>query len=479
MNATSPIADQTDVVIAGAGPAGMAAAVEARNHGLSVTLVDENAGVGGQIYRGVERASDARRAVLGPDYVAGAKLADTFARCGALCLRETTIWSVEGNGDRGFIVGASCGGSSRMIETRSLVIATGALERPFPIPGWTLPGVMTAGAAQTLLKASGLTPDGRVVMAGTGPLLYLLAWQLARAGRPVPHLLDTGPRTNWKAALRHLPEFLASPYALKGIRLMTALAGSTRIVRGVTELSADGEGRLQSISYRDRSGGMHSLPAELLLLHHGVTPHLNLAAACGLTLSWDDEQLCFKPETNLLGEGSVAGIFVAGDGGGIAGADAAPWSGRLTAVGAALRLGRLSAAESGRLTAEFTAARRRFLKGRRFLDALYRPAKSFRVPADDVVVCRCEEVTAARIRKAVAIGATGPNQVKSFERCGMGPCQGRMCGLTVSETIADARGISPADVGYFRLRAPIKPITLGELAAMPQTETSVAAVIRQ
>jgi NADPH-dependent 2,4-dienoyl-CoA reductase/sulfur reductase-like enzyme len=479
VNAASTIPERTDVVIAGAGPAGMAAAIEARRHGLDVVLVDENADVGGQIYRGIERASDEARKILGPDYVAGAKLTDTFAQCSALGLRNTTIWNVERNSDRGFIVGLSRGGASQTIETRALIIATGALERPFPMPGWTLPGVMTAGAAQTLLKASGLTPDGRVVMAGTGPLLYLLAWQLARAGRPVAHLLDTGPLTNWKAALRHLPDFLASPYMLRGIRLMMGLTGSTRIVRGVTELRADGEERLQSINYRDRRGATHSLTADLLLLHQGVTPHLNLAAACGLALSWDEEQLCFKPETNHFGEGSVAGIFVAGDGGGIAGADAAPWSGRLAAIGTAQRLGRLNAAETDRLAVEFTAARQRFLKGRRFLDALYRPAKSFRVPADDVIVCRCEEVTAARIRKAVAIGATGPNQVKSFERCGMGPCQGRMCGLTVSETIADARGVSPADVGYFRLRAPIKPITMAELAAVPQTETSVAAVIRQ
>jgi len=105
------------------------------------------------------------------------------------------------------------------------------------------------------------------------------------------------------------------------------------------------------------------------------------------------------------------------------------------------------------------------LRIRPFLDALYRPKDANRMPADEVLVCRCEEVTAGAIRGYVGIGCAGPNQTKSFGRCGMGPCQGRMCGLTVTEVIAQARGVPPAEVGYFRIRPPIKPITLAELAA--------------
>lgn len=475
MNTVIP--SQTDIMVIGAGPAGMAVALEAQRHGLNAVLADENAGVGGQIFRGIERTSAQTRTVLGPDYTKGSELADTFLRSGAPYLREATVWNVERKGNEGFIVALSKDGHSQTIAARALIVATGALERPFPIPGWTLPGVMTAGAAQTLLKASGLVPSGRVVLAGSGPLLYLLAWQLAQAGHPVWQVLDTTPRENWKAALRHLPSFLLSPYALKGFRLMESLMRATQVVRGVTDLRADGDGRLQAVSYRDRKG-MHTLAADLLLLHQGVVPHLNLVAACGARLKWDEEQLCFEPETDDHGESSVSGLFIAGDGAGVAGADAAPWSGRLAAIAIAHRLGRIAAADYGRLTATFDRSRQRHLRGRRFLDLLYRPAKDFRIPADDVIACRCEEVTAGRIRSAVALGATGPNQVKAFERCGMGPCQGRMCGLTVSEIIADARGVSPAAVGYFRLRSPVKPITLGELAAMPQTAESVAAVIR-
>ncbi len=117
-------------------------------------------------------------------------------------------------------------------------------------------------------------------------------------------------------------------------------------------------------------------------------------------------------------------------------------------------------------------------RGRRFIDLLYRPAPAFRLPEGETLVCRCEEVTTRQVLDAVALGCQGPNQIKSFLRCGMGPCQGRLCGLTVTELIARARGVPPDEVGYYRLRPPVKPITLAELASLPQTEAAAKAVVR-
>jgi bacterioferritin-associated ferredoxin len=117
-------------------------------------------------------------------------------------------------------------------------------------------------------------------------------------------------------------------------------------------------------------------------------------------------------------------------------------------------------------------------RGRTFLDILFRPSKQFRVPGGDTIVCRCEEVTAQDILDSVAIGATGPNQLKAYRRTGMGPCQGRLCGLTVTELMADARGKAPEEIGYYRLRAPVKPITLSELASLPKNESATKAVVR-
>jgi NADPH-dependent 2,4-dienoyl-CoA reductase/sulfur reductase-like enzyme len=131
------------------------------------------------------------------------------------------------------------------------------------------------------------------------------------------------------------------------------------------------------------------------------------------------------------------------------------------------------------MAARFREELARMARGRSFLDALYRPAQQFRVPSDDeTIVCRCEEISAGRIRETLKLGVPGPNQLKAFLRCGMGPCQGRMCGLTVTELIAHERGVSPAEVGGYRLRPPFKPITVGEIASLPTTEAATKAVVR-
>jgi len=175
------------------------------------------------------------------------------------------------------------------------------------------------------------------------------------------------------------------------------------------------------------------------------------------------------------GATSLGGIYIAGDGAGIAGGQAAAWRGVLAAshVVAAVRPDLARPSESYART-----ALARFARGRRFLDLFYRPAKAFRQPSGDTLVCRCEEITARQIVDAVKLGCPGPNQMKSFLRCGMGPCQGRLCGLTVTELIAEARGVSPQEVGYYRIRPPVKPITVAELAALPKTQAAVKAVVR-
>jgi NADPH-dependent 2,4-dienoyl-CoA reductase/sulfur reductase-like enzyme len=466
-----------DLAIVGAGAAGLAAAATAAQLGLSVLMLDENPNVGGQIYRAVTTNPVTNHALLGPDYWRGEALAKEAAASSAQHAAGAIVWSVAPLEGSGYEFGVSMAGRSRLITAREVMLATGALERPFPIPGWTLPGVMSCGGAQTALKASGLMPDGRIVIAGCGPLLWLMAWQYLNAGVSITAILDTTPRANWLHALPHLPAFLASPYLAKGLKLMLAVRAKVRVVTGVEALRAEGADKVETIVYTE-AGRERRIALDTLLLHQGVVPSINLSNAIGCRHIWDDAQLTWKPETDDWGVTSMPGLTVAGDGAGIAGAEAAALHGRIAALGAAHRLGKIEAAKRDRDAAASRATLRRFECGRRFLDTLYRPAKLFRIPQGDTIVCRCEEVTADRIRATVPLGATGPNQMKSFLRCGMGPCQGRLCGLTVAELIADERGISPQQVGYYRLRPPVKPIALGELAAMPKTEASEKAVLR-
>jgi NADPH-dependent 2,4-dienoyl-CoA reductase/sulfur reductase-like enzyme len=468
---------KVDLAIIGAGPAGLAATASAARLGVTVLMLDENPNVGGQVYRAITANPVKKHTLLGEDYWRGETLAREATASSAQHAAGAIVWSVSPLDGGGYELGVSIAGRSRITTAREVMLATGALERPFPIPGWTLPGVMSCGGAQTALKASGLVPDGHVVIAGCGPLLWLIAWQYLNAGVAIDAILDTTARGNWLSALPHLPAFLTSPYLAKGLKLMRAVRAKTRVISGIGALRAEGADKVEAVVYR-KGGREQRMAVDTLLLHQGVVPNINLSNAIGCRHVWDEMQITWKPETDAWGATSVPGISVAGDGAGIAGAEAAVERGRIAALGAAQRFGKIDVSRRDRDAAAPRAALARFMRGRAFLDTLYRPAKGFRVPQGDTLACRCEEVTAERIRATVPLGAIGPNQMKSFLRCGMGPCQGRLCGLTVAELIADVRGVSMEEVGYYRLRPPVKPISLGELAAMPKTEASEQAVVR-
>ncbi len=468
MNA-SDLAPSYDLAVIGGGPAGLAAVSLAARAGVSTVLFDENPGVGGQIYRGIASTPVTDRAILGEDYWAGAELAGEAKASGGLIVNGATVWSL----DPQRIVGVSIDGKARMIAARRVIIATGSQERPFPVPGWTLPGVMTAGGAQTALKAQGLLPDGRTVIAGTGPLLWLLAAQILRAGGKIEAILDTTPRGNWLRALPHLPDFMLSPYFAKGLRLLREVRAKAPVVRA-DRIEAVGTDRLSEVVF-GQGDGERRIAADLLLLHQGVVPNVNLAIAAGVRHAWNERQLCFQPMLDQDFGSSVPGIAVAGDGAGIAGGTAAAERGRIAAI-AAVRALKPEAAVPDPQTVRQRLQREEM--GRTFLDWLNRPADRFRQPEGDTIICRCEEVTAQQVRDMAAMGCEGPNQMKAFLRCGMGPCQGRLCGLTVTELIATQRGTMPAEVGYYRLRPPVKPITLAELASLPISETERKAVER-
>lgn len=460
-------AESIDVAVIGAGPAGLAAATQAARAGLSVVVLDEQESVGGQIYRAIERSDAQRREILGPDYQAGSAIATAFARSGARYVPNASVWQVTREKTVHYLKDGKVGS----FEAKRVVLATGALERPFPIPGWTLPGVLTAGAAQILLKSAGEVPSEPPVLVGCGPLLYLLGWQYVRAGVPIRALVDTTRHEDrWRAKRYMVSALRAWPYLSKGLQLMRTLrdagvpmheAADDLRVEGV--IGEDGAERANALTFSVR-GVSHRIEANVILLHQGVVPNTQFSLSLRALHKWDDAQLCFTPTTDKWGELDVPGIFVAGDGGGIGGAQAAEMQGEVTALAIAQQLGAIDEKTRDQSAAPRMRRLAEVMRIRPFLDSLYRPRDENRVPKDEVIVCRCEEVTAGQLRQFVALGCLGPNQAKSFGRCGMGPCQGRMCGLTVTEVIADARSVTPETVGYYRIRPPIKPLTLGELA---------------
>ena len=452
-----------DLAILGAGPAGLAAGALANELGLTCVLLDEQAEPGGQIYRALGRmAADApdRPAMFGASYRRGLPLLDGLRGAGVDYRPGTLVWQIDPPGRLWTLRDGRC----RQIEAARLLLCSGAFERPVPIPGWTLPGVLGAGAAQVLLKGAGLVPDAPMVLVGNGPLLYLLLAQYQAAGAAPAAVLLTGGLEDWARAVRHLPGFLSSGALPEATKLLAVLRRSgVRILHRVSDVSILGKTAVEAVSFLSK-GRRETIPATLICLHEGVVPNTQVTRLISCAHRWDQRQQAFRPVLDRWGNTTIEAVQVAGDGGGIAGAQAAESTGRIAVLEVARALGRLTGEDRDRRAAAERRKLARLLRGRPFIDTLYGPRLSRRPPADDTMVCRCEEVTAGQIRQAVREGCQGPNQAKSFLRCGMGACQGRFCGLIVSQIIAAERGASMDEVGYYRIRPPIKPIDLGALA---------------
>lgn len=456
-----------DLLVIGAGPAGMAAAIAARGRGLSVIVADEGTSPGGQIYRQAADSPLADASVLGAEYAAGCALVDRFTASGARYFPCTLVWQIEPTPmPVAMLTHRGVDGGTRQVHAKALLLATGAQERPWPIRGWTLPGVMGVGAAQTMLKSGGLVPGEDTVLAGSGPLLWLYASQVLKTGRKLHALVDTTPKGAWWPAPRHLPRALLAPeYLRKGLRMMRDVRrAGIDIYRGAQDVEVLGDTSAQGVRFRI-GAQQHELEAGLVLLHQGVVPGTNAARSIDCAHRWDDAQACWHPEVDAFGRSSVPHVWIAGDGAGIGGAKAAEHAGELAALDIAGDLGRIDTAKRDRDSRTARAALRRQMAIRPLLDALYTPAASLRRPADDVIVCRCEEVSAGEIRRIAHLGCTGPNQMKAFSRCGMGPCQGRWCGTSVAELIGEVQQRRPGEIGYYRIRAPVKPVTIDELAS--------------
>lgn len=452
------------LVIIGAGPAGLSAAVVAAEHGIDVALLDEQAAPGGQIYRSMESIPPERARLLGAEYQRGSKLVSALRDSDVDYFPDTQVWSLNHKREIGLLHGKT----AVLITADQVLLASGAMERPLPFPGWTLPGVMNAGAGQILFKAHGIVPADGVVLAGSGPLLLLLAWQYLHAGVKIKAVLDLTPMSNHLRALPHLPRaLLAGHYLLKGMAYKKDLkqAGISTL-HNVSELHANGNELLDSISFRHK-GQQQTINTELLLTHFGVTPHIHLSQAAGCRHNWNKSQQCWSPQVDDWGNSSINGILIAGDGAGIGGARTAEHAGRLAALQVVYALGRIKKQKRNRLARNDRKWMSEERHIRPFLEAFFHiPGKLLSVPDDNTVVCRCEEVTAGEIRLAVADGHGDSNQVKFLTRCGMGPCQGRMCAEAVAHIVARAGGEGKPQISLYRGRPPVTPLTLGQLASL-------------
>ncbi len=440
-----------DLLVVGAGPAGLSAAIAAAEAGCQVVALDERDAPGGQYLKPLaashEHAAPDRQFRQGAELRARAIAAGVDFRFGA------TVWG----GFAADEIAALVEGRNVVFRPKRLVIAAGSHERPVPIPGWTLPGVMTTGCLQTLARANRVSPGNRVVIAGNGPLNLQLACELVEGGVQVAAVLEAAPFPGFRGARQALRLAAGAPdLAWDGARYLAVLKrAGVPVIWGARPLAAEGEARFTALRASTPQGETR-IAADALALNLGFQPETGLARALGCTHRFIDSGLGrLETVTDQDGRTSIAQIFAVGDGAQVGGARIAFARGRLAGLAAArdLRPG----------LPDDTASRRALARAIGFQDALWRffavPEFDARSLADSTLVCRCEEVSAGTLRAAMAEGAASLGAVKKATRAGMGRCQGRMCGATVARIVGASE-----EAGFAAPRAPLKPVPAIALA---------------
>lgn len=495
-----------DLVVVGAGPAGLAGAVAAAERGLSVALLDGDAGLGGQFYRHPVAALGATRPeALHHDWSAFAGLRRRWEASGGVHLPEHHVWTVAS--ERTAVPGAGADGASwavhavtgpdgdgdrpAVVRGRAVLLATGAAERQLPFPGWTLPGVIGAGGAQAMLKSGlvlpgiGVSPArakprarGRVVVAGSGPLLLAVASSLVAAGARVPAVVEAAGYLGYvrrPGVLAAGPGKLAeavghlAPLLVHGVRpyprhAVVRAHGAER-VEAVTVARLDGD-------WRPVPGTQRRISCDAVAVGHGLVPRIDLGTALGCaTRAMPDGATALVVDAGQ--RTTVPGLWSAGETAGVGGARLAMTEGELAGTAIAVRLRGASVGGSSARTRSLVRARARLRAFASLMAAAHAPGDGWYGRDgwldDETEVCRCEEVSAGRVREAVeSLGAGDARTVKLLTRAGMGWCQGRVCGPVVACLARGGSAPGAALPGSPERRPLAVPVTLGALAALEE-----------
>jgi NADPH-dependent 2,4-dienoyl-CoA reductase/sulfur reductase-like enzyme len=449
---------QPRVIVIGAGPAGVRCAETLVAAGLRPTVIDENRRDGGQIYRRQpDNFTRPYAKLYGTEAGRAQSLHESFDALRAKIdyLPETLAWNLfDGR------VHLSHGERTRSLPYDALVICSGATDRLMPVKGWHYAGTYSLGASQIALKAQACAIGSRIVFMGTGPLLYLVASQYVKAGANVAAVLDTSPLMRRVAAL---PKMLSRPrLVLNGMRLLAGLkAAGVKVLTGITpvEIAGSPDTGVSGLAFQDGKGRVQSLECDAVAMGYHLRPETQLADLARCAFRFDQETRQWLPEVGEDGRTSVPGVYLAGDGMRVLGADAAEIGGKLAALALLKDFGLPVKDEAlARLRTE-QARMERFRQG--LAQAFPWPAQQAAQLPDEAIVCRCEAITAGELRRVVCdMGAREANRAKAFSRVGMGRCQGRYCGHAGAEVIAAAAGVPVEVVGRLRGQAPVKPLPM-------------------
>ncbi|MDN3495392.1 FAD-dependent oxidoreductase [Planococcus sp. APC 4015] len=463
-----------DVLVVGGGPAGMAAASSAADAGLDTVLIDERPTLGGQVYKqpgpGM-RVTDPP--AMGAQYLAGRTLIDEVEASAATVMLRSSVIDLEAEGDDWVAMVQTDGDPVSPLRARRVIVAAGAHDRPVVFPGWTLPGVITAGGLQTLAKTQAFVPGERIVFAGSGPVALAFPAQLAGYGANIVTALEAGPAPS----PRDLVKIAASAPGNVGLLIDAAKYQSTLIARRIPlryrriVVRAEGDGRVERVVHAradDRwqvvPGTEETIDADVLCVGYGFTPTTELLRLVGCAFLDSEDLGGPVVRKDDWCRTAVEGIYAAGDGAGVEGSAVAADEGRIAAFAAARDAGMMTANAAAAAVAPLLRrlGRRRALT--RATGRMYGVGEGiFGLAEPSTIVCRCEGVLERDVRAAVET-APEVSAVKALTRAGMGPCQGRMCGRHIAAMIAQERGVPVGDIAPATPRMPLRPVPIAAVA---------------
>lgn len=445
---------KTDIAIIGGGPAGLSAAQAARQSGASVVIIDSFPLAGGQYYMQPVTGAPSGQALR------GRRLIDEVIEAGAHVLTGHEVVAAY----PGFRLLAMGHGRGLSIAARAIVVAGGAHDRVMAFPGWTLPGVMTAGAGQRLAKVNGVLPGQRIVIAGTGIFLWAVADTLLQKGARIVALVEARrPSLGLAAHILAFPE-----HWREALRLFNHVKrGVDRVAWSHVICEASGDDRVDSVIIGHAAQGRveRITGVDALLVSHGFQPNIEITSLLGCEHCFDEALGGWHAIVDDRGRTSIKGIYAAGEVTGLAGFLPATLAGRIAGMAAAIDLG--MASDIGeRSLARWSNRLRRALRFGHGLGRLFEPLPALQsVQRDNTILCRCEEISRAEILAACRDGARHLHTMKTWTRAGMGRCQGRMCRMSVTACIAKETGKHPRSLGYNKPRVPTRPIPINEILA--------------
>ena len=459
-----------DLVIIGGGPAGIAAAATAAKHGLSVALIDERPTLGGQIYKRVGPGFKVKSAKeVGKDYFLGEKLIAELNGSNVNIFLETLVVAIEDSS----VVIARNGQSAEKLIYKKLLISPGAYDRPVAFPGWTLPGVITAGAAQSLVKTQRVNPGSRIFFAGSGPLALAFPAQLSGYGANIVGIIEAAPRPGIFKALRILLAIFGNLDLMRDAAKYQFHLISNRIPMNYRRIivSANGKDRVESVTHarvdknwRVIPGTEKTVAVDALCVGYGFFPSVELFRLLGCELEYEESRGGAVVKLDNWGATSVANVFGAGDGTGISGSYVAIARGRLAALKIAAELGKISEKSLSTLAAGYQKTFAQRTKFQSAINNAYEIKSGiYELANNETVICRCESVKLESILPVLE-STVDPSVVKAYTRCGMGLCQGRNCQRQISALLAKKQNIPISQILQATPRFPTKPISLGQIA---------------